>query len=462
MSVTESVGTGSAAQVQFVEESDFSFRKMKLATVILVAQIFATSLLPFMALTLVMVPMTTEFGWTATQFSFATSALMWFGGATNPFYGRFFDTVGVRLPIMLGTLGVAAVTFALAFQTPNVWMFYICFALLGMFGSSAIGYAKVTSALFTKHRGKAFALIGVESTLAAAAVPPLLNWLITDYGWRGMFLACSAIIVAIAPIIYFMVDEPGTIGGSRRLLRKRGEKPAPAADPANLPGLTTPEVLRNRAFWLIVAATIIGGAPRSGMQPHLVPMLLEKGFTQQDAVSFLSGMTLIGPIGTLIAGWAVDRIHDARIALPFQLISLVSIIALAFVSASFGGWPLLSVAILTGGFAFGSARPMTQVFHIRFFGLKSFGFYFGFEMMLVAFAMGAAAPLVGLAKDLTGSYELAYWGMMISTAVGGALYFFMGKYRYPANIGAVPVAEMAEELPEANPVAAVTPRPQPA
>src|SRR5262245_15967371 len=100
---------------------------------------FATSLLPFGAITLVNVPMTKEFGWTQTQFSWAVTALMWCGCVTLPFYGKFMDRIGVRVPIFFGTIGVGAVTIALGFIDGALWQFYLCFALMGVFGSCGIG-----------------------------------------------------------------------------------------------------------------------------------------------------------------------------------------------------------------------------------------------------------------------------------------------------------------------------------
>jgi MFS family permease len=429
-----------AAGVAAKPESDFSFRKMKLATIILLAHAFASSLLPFAALPLIMIPMTTEFGWSATEFAFATTALMWCGGLVNPIYGRLIDTVGVRPLVLIGTTGVGFVTIALSFLGDNLPLFYLLFALLGVFGSSAIAYSKVLGALFTQHRGKALSLIGVESTLAMAAVPPLLAWLMIEFGgWRGMFFACGVIILAIIPVIFFQLDEPGTVGGPRRLFARRGDRKAPERPPV-LPGMTVTEVLKSKVFWLVVVATIAGMAPRSWFWPHLVPMLTEKGFTQWDAVVFMSAATATGLIGTVAAGFALDKIDDARIAVPFKALAFFGILILAFTTASFGGFPMLMAAVGLWGIAFGTTRPMTTFFHIRFFGLKSFGFYYGFEMMLVAFAMGIGAPLVGYIADTTGSYQLAYIGLLVSLFFGAILYLFMGPYRYPKDIGSVPEA----------------------
>jgi len=433
-------------------ESDFSFRKIKLATIITMANMFATSLLPFGAITLVNVPMTQEFGWSQTQYSWAMTALMWCGAVTLPFYGRFMDKMGVRLPILFGTVGVALATMAIGFIDGALWQFYLCFALLGIFGSTAIGYTKIVSALFTQHRGKAMALLGIESTLAGAGIPPLLNWLISDFGWREMFIICGCIVLALIPLIYFTMDEPGEIRSDRRLFKPRAEVPVDRA--ATLEGLTEKQIVRDRIFWLIVIATIIGTAPRMGMMPFLVPMLNEKGFTQADAVTYMSITTLIAPFGTLIGGWAVDRFNNSRVAVPFQLVSLLGLFLFTLVTASFGGWYVLGIAVGLGGFAFGTARPIGTYLHVRFFGLKAFGFYHGFENMFLAFAMGASPPVVAWLFESSGSYTSSYIIMLVSLAIGTVLYWLLGPYRYAANIGAVALpAEGAEAEPVAAPLA---------
>ncbi len=210
----------SSAAAPRIEESDFSFRKMKIATVCLVGGTFATSLLPFGALTLLMTPMTREFGWSRTEFSYAMTFLMWSGALSVMIFGRLSDTLGVRPVILVGTVLVALITLACAFQDGSLWQFYALFGLFGVIGCSRIAYQKVIGALFTRHRGKGLALFGVESTIAAAAVPPLTNVLLASYGWRGMFVGFAVVILALVPVLYFTLEEPGRAGslpGSSRV-----------------------------------------------------------------------------------------------------------------------------------------------------------------------------------------------------------------------------------------------------
>jgi hypothetical protein len=57
-------------------ESDFSPRKLKIAGVCLMGQLFGSSMLLVGPLSMLMMPMIQEFGWSRSQFSYATTAVM--------------------------------------------------------------------------------------------------------------------------------------------------------------------------------------------------------------------------------------------------------------------------------------------------------------------------------------------------------------------------------------------------
>ena len=195
------------AQTQ-AEESDFSIRKMKIAFAILVGTLFGSSILPFMAIGLLTLPMTEEFGWTRTQFSGGLTSMMLVGSISAPFLGRLVDKIGVRRMIIGGTFVVGLITMALSQQDGSLWQFYAGFAILGFAGTTAIGYSKVIGALFNKHRGKALAIFGVESSIAGAFAPKLIQYFIDDFGWRGMFVGLGLIILSVIPVLLIWLKEP--------------------------------------------------------------------------------------------------------------------------------------------------------------------------------------------------------------------------------------------------------------
>lgn len=104
-------------------ESDLSLRKTKLATIVTIANMFATSLLVFGALTLVNVLLTTQFGWTQTEYSWGMTAVLWCGASFMPLYGRPIDKIGVRPLIIFGIIGVGFCALAMGFMTGALWQF---------------------------------------------------------------------------------------------------------------------------------------------------------------------------------------------------------------------------------------------------------------------------------------------------------------------------------------------------
>ena len=439
-----------------VVEGDFSPRKLKIAAAVLIGQTFATSILPYSALTFVMIPMTREFGWTRTEFSFATTFLFIFGAASLWPIGRIADKVGVRPVILIGTTIVGLVTIAMSQQTASLWLLFAFYTLLGIFGSTGVAYTKVAAALFTQNRGKALAILGAESTVAAAIIPIMTNWLLLDYGWRTMYVVFGLLILAIVPILYFTVEEPGQIGINLRprwarkaarstaaspvITRAAVVAPAPPAPPPQLrpprlEGMTLSQALRDWVFWLITAAALFGMVIATGMTAHMIPALLGKGFSQTFAADMTSVMLLAGIPGSLLGGYMADRFHTAKVGVPFSLIAAIGAFLLMVVTAKYGGDAILLVSMVLGGFSLAAYRPMGQYFQTRFFGLGSFTEIMSFQYMITNPISAFSAPLVGVIYGRSHSYHLAFLLMAISPLVAGFVWLVLPKYRYSAHIG---------------------------
>jgi MFS family permease len=419
--------TESSSGPAHVIEGDFSPRKLKIAAAILIGQTFATSILPYSALTFVMIPMTHRFGWSRTDFSFATTFLFIFGAASLWPIGRIADKVGVRPVILIGTAIVGVVTLAMSRQTASLPLLYALYALLGIFGSNGVAYTKVAAALFTQNRGKALAILGAESTVAAAGIPLLTNWLLLDYGWRTMYVAFGALILAIVPILYFTIEEPGQIG----------LKPRPR--PPRLEGMTLSQALHDWVFWLITAAALFGMIIMTGMQAHMIPALLGKGFSQTFAAQMTSLFLLVGIGGSLVGGYMADRFDTAKVGVPFGVISAIGALLLMIVTARYGGDAVLVVAMALGGFSFAAYRPMGQYFQTRFFGLGCFTEIMSFQYMITNPVSAFSAPLIGVIYGRTHSYHLAFLLMAVSALLAGLVWLVLPKYRYSAHIGEMKV-----------------------
>ncbi|MCC7462844.1 MAG: MFS transporter [Gammaproteobacteria bacterium] len=407
-------------------ESDFSPRKMRIAAVVMIGTLFGSSILPFMAYSLLLTPMTSEFGWSATAYSWGYTALMWCGALVQQPLGRIVDRAGVRPMIIGGTCVVGLLVIAMSRQSGALWQFYLFWGLLGVVGTTAIAYSKVIAALFGNHRGKALAIFGIESSLAGAAALQISNWLLQSYGWRGMFVGMGCIILAVVPLLWWFLEEPAAPAAT----------PAQAHDPRSLPGMTTGEVLRTRAFWMIAVASFLAVAPSMGLMPHYVPYLVSRGFDASHAALMLTVSTVTMAAGTFVGGWAIDRSTTARIAAPFSVLSTLALVMMILASVSFGGIPLLLAAGAVLGFAGGAKRPMATYFHSRYFGLRSFTEVSGIQGMFMAIGMGVAAPAVGYCYDRLHSYLPALWFMAGSLALTVLLYLLLPRYYYDKDFTA--------------------------
>jgi len=401
-------------------ESDFSVRKMKIAGMCLVGSIFASAMLVYGSIGLVILPMTRELGWTRTEFSFATSALQWCGALSVPLLGRLADRAGVRPVILIGTVVIGLATLGISLQTSSLWQLYACFGVLGAAGYSAIAYHKIIAALFTRHRGKALALFGMESAVAIALIPLFANVLLERFGWRGMYQIFAAVILALVPVLYFTLEEPGA-----RQAERTPESIAPS-----LPGATTQDALTSRSFWLIVLAMALSFAPAMGVNTHLVAAIVDKGFSQATGAAMLSLSMFVGLVGTLLAGYLNDRLHTAKVAAPFTLIAGAGFGLICVASVAFGGLPVLIAGAGALGFGSNAIRSMAPYFLTRFFGLRSFTEIAGVQTAVSAVAMGLTPPLIGLAFERTGSYTTAFVLLAAGQLIATAMFVALGPYRF--------------------------------
>ena len=448
--VNAPAGVQDGAAVAAPPESDFSARKIKIATVILLGQTFASSILPFMALGYVLPYMTQEFGWSRGEFLLANSFLMWFGALTLWPMGVFTDKIGARPIILIGTLGVGSVTLLLQFvhnaplgPLPGAWMFYALFALLGIFGSSGASYSKVTTSLFTQNRGKAMAILGVEGTVARMFLPAATTWLLVSYGWRGMFTTFGVVILLVVPVVFFCLEEPGTRGLKPSLKFKRPDVAKDAGSGAMVipfEGLTFAEVRRDRVFWLMLLGGLVSMVVGNGMGTNIPASFHDRGFSMTTIGQVDSLATLAGIPGVLLAGFLMDKIHSAKIAVPFHLTTALSAFMMMVVTPQLGGFSLLLASRFLFMFAFTSVLPLNAYFMTRFFGLKSYAQIYGFMSAIQAMCMGFAPPIFGHIYDVTHSYRIGYEALIASAVFAAVVFLILPRYRFSANIGSMPAA----------------------
>jgi len=431
-------------------ESDFSPRKIKIASVILLGQTFGSSLVPFYALSYVLPFMTREFGWSRTEFLGANTALLFVGALVSWPFGILTDKVGARALIILGTLGVGLATLLVPLVhnnpvgfLPGAWQFYALFAVIGFFGCCVVSYSKVTTALFTHNRGKAMAILGAEGTVARMVIPGVTAFLIVHYGWRGLFTTMGLVILAIAPLVFLFLEEPGT-RGLKPTLSFRKPAAAGQATVTTFDGMAFREVLRDKVFWLMLAGGILAVGAGNGMLSNITASLIDRGFKLQTIGNIDSAATLAGIPGVLLAGYLMDKVPSAKVAVPFHLLTALAAIFFMIVTPTYGGQSLLLLARCLYTFSFAAALPLSAYLMTRFFGLKAYASIYGLLAGIQALFASWAPVVFGRIFDVTHSYRIDYEAWAIAAFVASLIYLILPRYRFSPDMAILPPAPRSE------------------
>jgi MFS family permease len=414
-------------------ESDFSARKLTAALAIIVGVFFGSTVLPFTAQALLLVPMTEELHWSRTQFSLGLSAMMLGGMCSAPLLGRLVDRIGVRLVVIGGTVLVGLMMLLLSRQSGALSLYLGGFFILGGLGSSAVGYAKVLGSLFNANRGKAMALFGMESSMATALAVPIIRWLLNGYGWRGTFVGMGLIILATVPVGLLLLPEPLRPPGAPA---QSSSAPLPAT--AAVPGLTVSQALRDRLFWMVTGATFLAIIPAMGLAQHMVPYMMGQGVTLDRAAGIFTIMMAAMAVGTLAGGFLLDSSSSGRIATPFAVLSTLSLIGMLYLSGTRQGLLILTVSTAAMGFAAGAKIPMANFFQLRYFGLREFGSIAGAQAPFIASGMLIAPPAMGFCYDRLGTYVPALWVMVVLMGLTALIYASLRPYRYTRDLQEIP------------------------
>ena len=416
-------------------ESDFTARKLRIAAVCLIGTAFGTYLVVFGAISFLMLPITKEFHWTRLEFSYAISTMMWAGAITMPLFGRCADRFGVRPVAMVVTTLLGVVTVLIGRLTGHAWTYYLCLALVGVFGQTNIIYNKVLGAMFTEHRGKALGAFHVAYALVAAMLPQITTTLLTHLGWRGVLSVYGLAVFPVVPLLYFGLEEPGRSGHNAPPGRARlGRLAALLGSSSALVGMTAREARRDKTFWILVGASLSATTLAFGWVQHHVAFLVGRGFTLGQVANVISISFLFLPLSAISCGYLLDRIHTAKIAAPFALLGAIGMSVEWLAWPHSGGVPLLVLGVTLCGFALGAAQPIQTYLFTRYFGMREFAEIYGLYMAIQSLAIGFGPSVIGKLFDLTGSYATAVLVIAVGYVLSAVLILTLGPYRYSLDL----------------------------
>ncbi len=378
---------------------------------------------------LFMGPLGEEFGWSRTLLSSGPSIATITTALLGPFLGMLVDRFGTRRIVLPGlALTIAAISaFSLLDGSETQWMLlWFAFGFVSVTIKSTPWTTAVVG-VFNTSRGLALGLTLAGTAVAGAMVPPLGNYLITEFGWRAAFvwLALGWGGITLLVCLLFFFDAHDRAGGKHtkagKLAAAAGETPAVIEQP----GLTIAQAWRDWALWRIAISNFVVMLLTMGLAVHLFPILTEAGIDRTTA-AWLTGLAgLAGIVGKLVTGVLLDRFRPnwvGGITLGIAAVTFALLILGVHSPAA------IVVALLVNGYAAGTKTHITGYLTAGYGGMRNFGAIYGTMSSLMALASGLGPLLAGWTYDNLGGYEPFLAVGAVGCVLGGIMIVSLPAY----------------------------------
>ena len=373
-------------------------------------------------LSIFLVPMTDEFGWSRAGISGAVSLGGVLGALVAPFIGPLFDRHGSRALLVASAVAVSGCCIALAGTQGLLW-FYVAFGVSRMMFSAPfeIGTTSAVTKWFVRRRARAMSLLIVATGVGLTILPLVVAIAITVAGWRvgWLTLAVIAIVLGVIPQWFLLVRRPEDIG-----LRPDGAAPGPelpesAARTAGADevSFTRTRALRTSTLWLLMAYTLLVFPVQAGVSLHQAPHLIERGISPTIAATIVSTFSLAGVLSSLVFGQLGDRM-PVRGALAAS----AALLALGAVTMRGVDGPLLGyVSAMLFGAGIGGILTMIPVAWANYFGRAHFGAIRGITLPAQVGGQAMGPLAAGVLHDLTGSYASGLTAFAVLSLIAAGL-----------------------------------------
>ncbi|MFE2239163.1 MFS transporter [Streptomyces virginiae] len=367
-------------------------------------------------------PLHEEFDWSRGTIGVAVSVNLALYGITAPFAAALMDRFGIRRVVALALAVIACGAVATVWMTAP-WQLVLCWGVMVGLGSGSMALAfaaTVTGRWFTARRGLVTGILTAAGASGQLVFLPLLAWLVDRHGWRPATVTVAVAALAVVPFVWLLLrDHPADVG-----LAPYGgtyaPKPAPAPGAARRALKVLADAARTGPFWLLAGTFAICGASTNGLvRTHFVPAAHDHGMPVTAAAGLLAVIGVFDVAGTVASGWFTDRFESRRLLAVYYALRGISLLFLPILLAPSVRPPLIFFIVFYGLDWVATVPPTIALCreHYGDDGAIVFGW------VLASHQIGAAvvAFLGGLARDLTGSYDVVWYASGALCAVAALM-----------------------------------------
>ena len=375
-------------------------------------------------------PLRAEFGWSVSTISLAVTVNLTLFGLTAPLATALMERFGIRR-VVTGALILVALGSGLTVFMTASWQLILCWGvLIGLgTGSMAMGLvAIVASRWFVAHRGLVTGVLTAAGATGQLIFLPVLAGLATSHGWRSAALTVTIGAAAVVPLVVWLLrDHPRDVGlTAYGAPDEPGTAQLAAADTGRRAGAGRIAIgalatgARSRTFWFLAIGFAICGASTNGLiGTHFIPAAHDHGMPETTAAGLLALVGIFDIAGTVASGWLTDRLDPRLLLAVYYALRGCALMLLPSLLTD-DLHPSMLVFIIFYGLDWVATVPPTIALcriHFGAAGAVVFGWVFAAHQLGAA----AAATLAGVVRDVRGDYALAWAGAGALCLIAAAL-----------------------------------------
>ena len=374
-------------------------------------------------------PMGDELGIGRAAFGWAQTARQGAGALSSPIIGPLLDRFGSRAMLPFAALATGLAMIGLA-NMQYAWHLIVLFAVMGFVGMSGPG-ALITSVpvlkWFVRDRGRALAYMSLGIPVGALLFVPLTQILIDAVGWRMAWVILAIIgVTVIVPLgAIFLRRQPEDMG----MIPDGG----PPADDGSADGTVAAsmaarsaesevswslhDAVRTTTLWRLVIVFSAVQLASGTVALHRIAAFMDRGL-DPTLVSFATAFDAVcAGAATFVFGMLVRRVPARFLgAGGFLMLAAASVMTIWAYNV-----PIMALSMAVFGLGIGGMMFLQNFIWADYFGRESVGAIRGIVNPINLVVGGLGAPAAGYVRDITGSYDPAWWAGVALMTFGAVL-----------------------------------------